>query len=174
MISRLCSALRAFFKALSDPAFADRISAPSPTPTAQPQPQPAPAPQPPPRSDALTLLATFQREARLVDFLLEPIQSYTDAQIGAAVRDLHKNAAAVLTRYFDPKPLRPEPENAPIAVPPGFEPFEFHLTGNVVGSPPYHGALRHHGWKATKCDLPTWTGPTRAARIIAPAEVELP
>src|SRR5438034_935106 len=56
-------------------------------PTAPKQPE---APQRPQRNDALTLLATLQREARLIDFLKESIGEYSDAQIGAAVRDIHR------------------------------------------------------------------------------------
>ncbi|HPH29941.1 MAG TPA: DUF2760 domain-containing protein, partial [Pseudomonadota bacterium] len=36
---------------------------------------------------AVQLLAVLQREGRLLDFLLEDIDSYGDGQIGAAVRD---------------------------------------------------------------------------------------
>jgi len=43
-----------------------------------------------------------------------------------------------------------------------------------VGEPPYRGVLRHHGWRATRCELPTWTGSAQAATVVAPAEVELP
>ncbi len=36
------------------------------------------------RSDAVTLLAALQREARLVDLIQENLAAYSDAQIGAA------------------------------------------------------------------------------------------
>ena len=35
------------------------------------------------RHDALSLLAVLQREARLLDFLKEPVEGYSDAQVGA-------------------------------------------------------------------------------------------
>jgi hypothetical protein len=46
------------------------------------------------------------------------------------------------------------------------------LTGNVVGEPPFTGALKHHGWRAAQVKL---AEPPRgdAARVLAPAEVEL-
>lgn len=176
MIRNFGLAIRAFLKALFDPAFAGRIrgllEAPSP-PGPEVEVEEKATPAPPVRSEALDLLAALQREARLVDFLMEPIQGYGDAQIGAAVRDVHANASAVLKRFFDLNPVRSENENSPLEVPEGFEAFEFHLTGNVSGSPPFHGVLRHHGWRAAKCELPTWNGPSHLAGIIAPAEVEI-
>src|SRR5262249_54971860 len=59
----------------------------------------APAAEPPkpaepakPSGAPLRLLALLQREGRLLDFLMEDVQPYTDAQIGAAVRDIHRNS----------------------------------------------------------------------------------
>ena len=48
------------------------------------------------RSEAVTLLATLQREARFIDFVMEPLASYSDAQIVAVARDVHR--AGVATR----------------------------------------------------------------------------
>jgi hypothetical protein len=31
----------------------------------------------------------------------------------------------------------------------------------------------HHGWTASKCEIPAWTGSEEAALIVAPVEVEL-
>src|SRR5258708_13836101 len=88
-------------------------------PTAQRQPQIQPqAPKRPQRSEALTLLATLQREARLVDFLKESIGDYSDAQIGAAVRDIHRDSAGVLDRLFKIQPIETHEEGAEIQAPP--------------------------------------------------------
>ncbi|NJL27802.1 MAG: DUF2760 domain-containing protein, partial [Thermoanaerobaculia bacterium] len=67
---RIALAFRLFFRTL-------RGQTPTPTPTAGPT---APSAD----RSALLLLATLQREARLIDFLMEPIDGYTDAKIGAA------------------------------------------------------------------------------------------
>ena len=67
-----------------------------------------------------------------------------------------------------------EEEESEVEVQAGFDSGKFHLTGNVAGEPPFKGRLMHPGWQATKCDVPQWSGSDRAARIIAPAEVELP
>ncbi|NLD98900.1 MAG: DUF2760 domain-containing protein [Fibrobacter sp.] len=133
----------------------------------------APPPQPT-RNDAVQLLALLQREGRLIDFLKEPIDAYSDAQIGAAVRDIHRDCASVLERVFEVKPLVEKEEGASITVAPGFDPEQFRLTGNVAGDPPYEGFLRHHGWRVSKTELPIWNGNDESAEVIAPAEIELP
>src|SRR5690606_20955475 len=52
-------------------------------PAATPRTAPRPA-----RSEAITLLATLQREARFLDLVQEPLAQYGDAQVGAAARDV--------------------------------------------------------------------------------------
>jgi hypothetical protein len=126
----------------------------------------------PVRSDALNLLATLQREARLVDFLMEPIAGYADAQIGAAVRDVHRDCAAVVERIFGPKAIESAEEGATVELPDLFDPAKIHLSGNVT-RPPFRGRLCHHGWQATRCDLPAWTGNDGSQLVIAPAEIEV-
>ena len=103
----LGTALRLFFKALGNKDFSDQAGRLIKEPALLEAPLPAPVPAPakparvePLRSDALNLLSVLQREARLVDFLKEPIDAYADAQIGAAVRNVHRDAAAVLDRLF--------------------------------------------------------------------------
>jgi hypothetical protein len=60
-----------------------------------------------------------------------------------------------------------------VEVPRDFDATRFRLTGNVVGQPPHRGKLVHPGWEAARCELPAWTGGSDAARVIAPAEVEV-
>jgi hypothetical protein len=130
-------------------------------------------PKPMVRSEALTLLATFQREARFVDFIQEPLGGYDDAQIGAVARDVHRDCGKILERLFGLAPILGQEEGSEVEVPAGFDAGRFRLTGNVVGEPPFRGRLVHHGWEATKCELPAWTGSTAAAKIVAPVEVEM-
>jgi hypothetical protein len=54
----------------------------------------------------------------------------------------------------------------------GFNPAEVKLSGNVAGSAPYKGVLRHRGWRAAEATLPVPVA-GHDARILAPAEVEL-
>ncbi|HET6426328.1 MAG TPA: DUF2760 domain-containing protein [Planctomycetaceae bacterium] len=178
----MSTAFRAFFGALFDGSTAERVDAAlrrestptTPSPVALP---PAAAPIAPPaapkQSEAITLLATLQREARLVDFLKEDLAGYADEQIGAAVREIQRDAGKTLDRLFALKPIVTDPEGAPIEVTTGFDAGRYRLTGNIGSQGPYRGALRHHGWEATQCQLPTYTGSPGAAFTIAPAEVEV-
>jgi hypothetical protein len=144
-------------------------------PQAKTEPKPAPAKQPAraSRSEAITLLATLQREARFIDFIKEPLDSYSDAQIGAAARDVHRDCGKVLDRLFAINSLVSQEEGSSLEVPAGFDAGRYRLTGNVVGNPPFQGRLVHHGWEAVEVQLPAWSGTPLAARVIAPVEVEL-
>jgi hypothetical protein len=78
----------------------------------------------------------------------------------------------VLETYVELEPVYTEPEGASVTVGGGFDPAAVRLTGNVVGSPPFQGSLRHHGWRVKRASFP----PLPAGgdvRILAPAEVEL-
>lgn len=121
---------------------------------------------------ALQLLSLLQREGRLVDFLEENIESYDDAQIGAAVRNIQENCKKSLNEYLAPKAVIDKEEGEEVAIPAGFDAGAIKLTGNVTGEPPFRGILQHRGWLASSFDLPTLTG-TQVPDIIAPAEVEI-
>ncbi|MBL9090172.1 MAG: DUF2760 domain-containing protein [Planctomycetaceae bacterium] len=185
-MGRIKTAFRAFFRALGDaelarnldsvldgtvPTTAGAAKALSP-PTAPVAAEPARKPKPA-RSEALTLLETLQREGRLIDFLKESLDGFSDAQIGAAARDVHRESAAVIERLFAVRPLSDQSEGATLEVAEGFDPLRYRLTGNVAGKPPFRGTLAHHGWQATKCELPAWTGGEAAARIVAPIELDV-
>lgn len=146
-----------------------KVPAPLTAPAAVPVP---PAPAKPQRSDALSLLATLQREGRLLDFLKESIDAYSDAQIGAAVRDIHRDCAAVLERQFALRPVVEQQEGSVVSVA-GISAGRIRTTGPKAGQPTSSGTLVHPGWLATRCDLPTWTGDSSAALVLAPAEVEI-
>lgn len=120
----------------------------------------------------LHLLSVLQREGRLVDFLAEDLSAFDDAQIGAAVRNIHENCKKTMDKYIAPKPVLEDQEGNTIAVPPDFDPDAIKLTGNVTGNPPFTGILRHRGWQATKLNIPTFSG-KKDTKVIAPAEVEI-
>ncbi len=182
---RILLAFRIFFLTLFRGSIAARVrkilSQPAEAlpPTDQPEarakarPKVAAKPKPPPRSEAVTLLATLQREARFVDFLMEPLEGYPDAQIGAVARDVHRDCAKTVARLFEIVPVVEGEEGSEIEVPAGFDAGRFRLTGSVTGEPPFRGQLAHHGWQATRCELPAWSGSEAAAKVVAPAEVEL-
>lgn len=120
------------------------------------------------RSDALSLLAALQREGRLLDFLQEPIDGYSDAQVGAAVRDIHRSCAAVIERQFAVRPVLDQAEGSVVTFSQPVGP-QLRLTGAAAAGS--SGRLVHAGWQATKCDLPVWQGDASAAKILAPAEI---
>lgn len=122
---------------------------------------------------AIQLLALFQREGRLVDFLREDITAYTDAQIGAAVRDIHKGCRRVLEERMAIAPILDGTEESPVRLDAGFDPARIRVTGNVIGEPPFNGKLKHPGWRTTKAILPELPRGTDAS-VIASAEVEIP
>lgn len=180
-MGRLLLAFRALFRVLFDGSVTADVrqvldgAAPAaaqlPAPAAKPVEPPAK--KKPTRNDALTLLAALQREARLVDFLQESLDGYADAQIGAAVRDVHRDARSAIARMFDLRPLTDKAEGDTIEIAAGTDAMRYRLSGNVAGSPPFRGVVRHHGWQAAKCELPEWTGGAEAQSVVAPIEVEV-
>ena len=125
-----------------------------------------------PSGAPLRLLALLQREGRLVDFLLEDVQSLPDAQIGAAVRDIHRKCRQALQEHLVLEPVLAQPEGERVTVPTGFDPSAVRLTGNVTGQPPFTGTLQHHGWRVREIKL----APPAAGQdefVLTPAEVEL-
>jgi len=184
-MGRVWLAFQVFFDVLFNAARAEQIRqiealppALEAAPAASPSPESVPAPTAPAspksgRSDALTLLETLQREARLIDFLQEEIDSYSDQQIGSAVREVHRGCRGVLQRLFSIVPVLETAEGSPVTVQGDEEAARIRLVGHVVETRPVTGTLVHSGWRAERCDLPLWTGTPSASQILSPAEVEV-
>jgi hypothetical protein len=119
-------------------------------------------------------LAALQREARFVDMIQEPLGSYSDAQVGAAARDVLRDCGRVLDRIFAVQPLVEVPEGSEVDVPADYDTGRYRLIGNVGSAPPLRGRLVHHGWIAARCEVPTWSGSAAARMIVAPQEIEVP
>jgi len=64
-------------------------------------------------------------------------------------------------------------EESQVTVAANFDPSLIRLTGNVQGSPPFRGALRHKGWRVTAVHLPVIPGSREETTVLAPAEVEI-
>ncbi|HEU0121212.1 MAG TPA: DUF2760 domain-containing protein [Bryobacteraceae bacterium] len=143
----------------------------------KPEPvKPAPkVPEVKPADGALQLLGILQREARLVDFLMEDIGAYSDDQVGAAVRSLHEQCGATLKRCVTLNPIIDGVEGtytkAEAAGADAKQGLKF--IGNVPaeGRAP-GGILRHKGWKASNVDLPKVSNSVNLS-LIAPAEIEV-
>jgi len=176
---RLVLAVQCFFRVLFDAAFADRVrrldqgAGEADVSVDAAGPAPAAAPPSPSRNEAISLLAALQREARFVDIVSESLEGYSDAQIGAAARDVLSDCGKVIKRLFAIRPVVDSPEGEPLDVPADYQPGRMRLTGNVSRPLPVQGTLQHGGWEATQCQLPSWTGDQTSALVIAPAEVEV-
>ncbi|MBI5551348.1 MAG: DUF2760 domain-containing protein [Desulfobacterales bacterium] len=120
----------------------------------------------------LHLVTVLQKEGRLLDFFSEDLSQYNDAQIGAAVRDIHHNCKKALEKHVAPQAVLAQNEGDPITVEEHFDPNTIKLIGNVTGRPPFKGVVQHRGWRAGKLELPTFPG-RQVPEIIAPAEVEI-
>ncbi len=177
---RIAYAFRSFFKILSDGEIpgdvAQALSPPAQQEVAQTVPAviAPPAEKPEDSTDrAVQMLAILQRDGRLIDFFSEDISPFSDAQIGAAVRDLHQSCKQTLERYVTLEPIIASEEGEPVTVESPIDPAAIKLIGNVTGKPPLKGLLRHRGWRAIQVQLPPLAeGEGRA--VIAPAEVEIP
>lgn len=121
---------------------------------------------------ALQLLALLQREGRLVDFLEEDIDGFSDAQVGAAARVVHGGCRKVVREHLTLAPARAETEGSTVVLQAGFDASAVRLVGNVTGQAPFRGTLQHRGWRATDVRLPKLAA-GHDVRVIAPAEVEL-
>jgi Domain of unknown function (DUF2760) len=152
-----------------------RQKSPPPAPAAEPA-RPAPERPQASRADAeiVHFLAMLQEKGRLVDFLMDDINAYSDAQVGAAARVVHAGCKGVLQEHFSISPVRTEQEGSTVQVPAGYSADEYRLVGKIAGSAPFSGVLVHRGWKTDRLKLPQLL--RRAADplpAIAPAEVEV-
>ena len=120
---------------------------------------------------ALQLLALLQREGRLIDFLQQDVTAFADADIGAAARVVHDGCRKALATHLEIKPVRDEREGGPVTLD-VVEPNAVKLVGNVSGTAPFRGTLRHRGWRVESLRLPELVAGADP-RVLAPAEVEL-
>src|SRR4029077_14797182 len=122
----------------------------------KPQGEPAKAAPPAPAAHAeiVSFLAMLQEKGRLVDFLMDNINPYNDAQVGAAARVVHAGCKRVLLEHFSIHPLRTEDEGSAVQVSAGYAADEYRLVGKIAGQAPFSGVLVHRGWKTDMVKLP--------------------
>jgi hypothetical protein len=164
--TRLKLAFAAFFTILFKSRLPAGLQADAPTAAVQPPVQPDQIDR------AVQMISLLQRDGRLIDFLMEDLAAYADAQIGAAVRDVHAGCRRALDRYLTLESILPGREGEATTLPAGIDPAEVRLVGNVTGQPPFRGTLLHRGWRVSRLELPPLTGQA-ARRIVAQAEVEV-
>jgi hypothetical protein len=171
-LSRISSAFRSFFSIL----FSGELPADIALEFGYEKPQPPPPVVELPKvSDgALQVLNIFQRDSRLLDFLMEDISGYADDQIGAVVRSVHSDCRASLNRHVTLAPVidgvegtfqKLDGSKTP-------DPNRIKLIGNVPASGKVAGGiLRHRGWRATSINLPPLG--KQDVTILTPAELEV-
>jgi hypothetical protein len=158
-LNRIWLALQAWWRIVTDADFAARV---------------APLFSQAPTGPDLRVLAVLQRDGRLVDFLEEEIDAYSDAEIGAAVRDIHRGCRKSLRDYLTIAPVIDAAEEERVTIPADFDPAAIRLVGNVVGAPPFEGVLKHHGWRVRSVHLPLLPVARDDSSVLSPAEVEIP
>ncbi|MGO9240243.1 MAG: DUF2760 domain-containing protein [Bryobacteraceae bacterium] len=180
-MSRIGLAFRAFFSILGGSLPEEIASvfgyskAPLSTPRRSEEPPQAQTAQP--SDGALQLLGILQRDARLLDFLLEDIASYSDEQVGAAARNVHSGCQDALKKHVRFGPVIDgvegtfvKPESAGQL---GKDPAAIRFVGNLPAKgKPAGGTLRHRGWRADSISLPA-LNPKQNLTILAPAELEV-
>ena len=129
-------------------------------------------------NEVLGFLGLMQQKGRLLDFLMDDVSKYPDAQVGAAARVVHQGCSAVLRDYFEIKPVVQNAEGSSLTLNKDYDAHSYRLLGRVIGEPPFTGRLLHRGWLTTSVKLPEQRTPASAVsgspeRVIAPAEVEL-
>jgi len=176
-IVALLVAILVFALSLAGRSKANSSSAPGPASTGVPSPAPLTVAPPAPvagqaEGEIAAFLALLQEKGRLVDFLMEDVTTYDDAQVGAAARVIHQGCKEVLAEHFSITPVSAAEEGSRVTVPAGYAADEYRLIGKISGNPPFSGKLIHKGWRTEYVKLPRTVKSDRLPAI-APAEVEL-
>lgn len=171
-MQRILFAIRSFFAILFAGRLPDDIAEAYGFRKPVTAPAPKPAPQVKASDGALQILGILQRDARLIDFLMEDISGYSDDQVGAAVRNLHDQARTTLERYVSLSPVIDGVEGTYTKIEKG-DPATVKLLGNVpANGKAAAGVLRHRGWRAATTNLPNIAA-SQNVTVIAPAEIEV-
>ncbi|MBA3494160.1 MAG: DUF2760 domain-containing protein, partial [Gammaproteobacteria bacterium] len=125
--------------------------------------------------EVLAFLSLLQEKGRFIDFVMEDVTPFNDAQVAAASRVVHQGCAAVIREYFEISPVHGGKEGEKLTIDKGADPDHYRLVGKVTGAPPFHGVVLHRGWKTAKLCLPRYATPVdpSAPNIITPVEVEV-
>jgi hypothetical protein len=153
------------------------ISEPAPAAVSPPPPVTVQTPAPPANraeAEVVAFVALLQEKGRLVDFLMEELASYDDAQVGAAARVVHQGCRQILQEHFNISAVSEAEEGSQVTVPAGYFADEYRFVGKLSGNPPFTGKLVHKGWKTESVKLPRIVkSDGKRLSVIAPAEVEV-
>lgn len=174
--ARIASAFKLLFTGRLPADVLSKVETEEPDAVASLAAEPAAPPPVEPAEDhgdrAVQLLALLQRDGRLVDFLREDLAAYSDAQVGAAARDVHARCRATLDRYVQLEPVAAEEEGEASTVSAATDPSTTRIVGNVPTQGSARGTVRHRGWRVARLELPPLP-PNQARQVVAPAEVEV-
>jgi Domain of unknown function (DUF2760) len=123
-------------------------------------------------AEIVAFFGLLQEKGRLVDFLMDDITPYEDAEVGAAARVIHQGCKQILQEHFKISAISEAQEGTQVTVPAGYSADQYRLVGKLTGEPPFTGTLLHKGWKTEFVKLPRIVNTERLPSI-APAEVEL-
>ena len=129
---------------------------------------PAPVPVIDPRASARVLLALLQREGRFVDFLEQPVDGFSDADVGAAARVVHAGCKKALAGRITVTPILAEDEGARVVLA-GTE--ENVTLAGAARAREGTFTVVHRGWRLAHDELPTLTAGHDGA-VLQAAEVE--
>jgi len=150
-------------------------------PAMQPAPAPRPEapkpvkPEPTQTGEALILLSLLQEKGRFLDYVMEDITAFSDAQVAAASRVVHQGCSAVIKECLALSPTHEGAEGDRITIDKSTDPNRYRLLGKIQQEPPYKGVVVHRGWKTSKLGLPRFTRPVdpTGPNVITPMEVEV-
>ena len=120
---------------------------------------------------AYYLLEKLQEEGRLLDFCRQPIDEFTDEQVGMASRVVHAGIARAIKKLGTLEPLSSEAEGSRIQIN-EFPNEQIEIDG-VTSTPPQHATLIHPGWRMTALQLPYHANAKPHSGIIARIKVEV-
>ncbi|MCK5834510.1 MAG: DUF2760 domain-containing protein [Lentisphaeria bacterium] len=118
---------------------------------------------------AIFTLNLLQREGRLIDFIQEDISSFSDAQVGAAVRQIHQQSAETIEKYFKLRAISTVSEGSEMDIPESLDPSMIRLSGKTEQGAKT-GVVRHKGWISSEQALPQQVG-SRNQSVVCPTEI---
>ena len=109
-----------------------------------------PAQLPTQTGEALILLSLLQEKGRFLDYLMEDVTAFSDAQVAAASRVVHQGCSAVIRECLALAPAHDGKEGERISIEASTDPQQYRLIGKVP-APPFSGVVciaagRHRSW----------------------------
>ena len=122
----------------------------------------------------LYFLSTLQEKGRLLDFVMDDIAPYSDAQVGQVARVVHQGVKEAIDDMMEIAPIHTGNEGETICVSEDYNAQDCRLVGNLAVRPPFSGKVLHKGWKATALRLPvTQDNSGQRLQVVQPMELEV-